>query len=57
MTEPERARLVANIAGHLSKASPEVQRRQLKHFTAADAEYGARIASALGIDVRTSVPT
>jgi catalase len=49
MTEAERERLAANIAGHLSQATADVQRRQLRHFVAADAEYGARVARALGI--------
>ena len=50
MKEDERARLVSNIAGHLSGASPDVQRRQLQHFVRADAEYGARVARALGLE-------
>jgi catalase len=45
----ERTRLVASIAGHLGGASREVQLRQVKHFIAADAEYGARVAAALKI--------
>jgi catalase len=48
MREDERARLVANIAGHLGGAGKEVQQRQVQHFTAADEEYGARVAKALG---------
>ena len=47
LTEAERTRLVANIAGHLGKASREVQVRQVQHFVKADAEYGARVAAAL----------
>ena len=50
MNEGERSRLVANIAGHLSNASEEIQRRQLQHFIAADTEYGARVAKALGLE-------
>ena len=46
--EDERARLVSNIAGHLRNAAVEIQRRQVEHFTRADAEYGARVAKALG---------
>ncbi len=45
--ESERGRLVANIAGHLGQASREVQERQVEHFVRADAEYGARVKSAL----------
>jgi catalase len=44
-----RARLVANIAGHLKGASREIQRRQVQHFVKADPEYGARLATALGL--------
>jgi len=50
MKEDERARLVANIARHLGAAAIEIQRRQLGHFSKADAEYGARVARALGLD-------
>lgn len=47
----ERARLVANIAGHLKQASPVVQARQLEHFARAHSEYGAHVAAALGLPV------
>jgi len=47
----ERARLVGNLAGHLRQASREIQARQVAHFVAADAEYGARVAKALELDV------
>jgi len=47
-----RARVVANIAGHLGKASRDVQRRQLSHFVKADPDYGARVADALKLDPR-----
>jgi len=49
MSEAERARLVSNIAGHLSNAGKEIQKRQVEHFKAADSEYGARVAKALGL--------
>jgi catalase len=47
MTEAERGRLVANLAGHLGGARVEVQRLQVQHFAKADPEYGARVAAAL----------
>jgi catalase len=50
LTPVERARLAANIGGHLGLATREVQLRQLKHFYAADREYGAQVAKALGLD-------
>jgi catalase len=49
LEDDERRRLVANIAGHLSRAGVGVQRRQLRHFLRADAEYGGRVAEALGL--------
>ena len=49
MTEGERERLVANLAGHLGQAGQEIQRRQVEHLVRADAEYGARVAKALGL--------
>jgi catalase len=49
LKEDERARLVANLAGHLSGAGREIQRRQVGHLAKADAEYGARVAAALGL--------
>lgn len=49
MKPDERARLVANIAGHLAGAGEEIQRRQVQHFAKADPEYGATVAKALGL--------
>ena len=50
MSEAERARLVSNIAGHLSNAGKEIQKRQVEHFKVADSEYGARVANALELE-------
>ena len=50
MKEEERARLVANIAGHLRGAGIEIQKRQVEHFVKADREYGARVKAALGLE-------
>jgi catalase len=50
MKQPERARVVANITGHLGAAGKEIQRRQVQHFTKANAEYGAGVAQSLGLD-------
>jgi catalase len=48
MTEAERSRLIDSIAGDLSGASKdEIIERSLAHFTAADAEYGARLRVAV----------
>jgi catalase len=50
LKDDERARLIGNIAGHLGGASKEVQKRQVEHFRRADAQYGARVAAALGLE-------
>jgi catalase len=55
MKETERARLVANIAGHLRGAGRDIQRRQLHHFLKADTEYGTRVAKALGLAASDAV--
>lgn len=49
--EGQRDRLTMRIASGLGQARREVQERMLCHFFRADAEYGARIASKLGITV------
>ena len=52
LSPDERTRLVASIAGHLRQASRAIQERQVAHFVAADAEYGARVAQALELPGR-----
>ncbi|MDT9682785.1 catalase [Streptomyces sp. TRM76323] len=48
MTEEEKGRLVANIAGSLSQVSREdVIEKNLAHFHAADPEYGRRVEEAV----------
>lgn len=48
MSEDEKKRLVANIAGGLSQVSREdVIEKNLAHFAAADADYGKRVAEAV----------
>jgi len=51
MTDEERTRLVGNIAAHLGGAQERIQLRQAAIFFKADAEYGTRVAEALGLDV------
>ena len=53
--DAHRDRLASRIAGVLSQARLEVQKRQLPHFFAADEDYGRRVAEKLGIDVSESV--
>ncbi|KQX56973.1 MULTISPECIES: catalase [unclassified Streptomyces] len=48
MSEDEKGRLIANIAGGLSQVSREdVIEKNLAHFAAADADYGKRVAEAV----------
>ncbi|MGY4914865.1 catalase [Streptomyces sp. 900116325] len=48
MSEDERSRLVANIAGGLSRVTrDDVIEKNLAHFHAADTEYGKRVAEAV----------
>lgn len=46
-----RDRLARRIAASLSAASADVQLRQLQEFLQVDADYGARVANHLGIDL------
>lgn len=52
MRETDRAHLVSNITGHLSGALKRIQYRQTALFYKADADYGTKIASALGLDIQ-----
>ena len=47
LKEDERARLCANIGGHLCGARPEVQQRMLKVFEKVDPDYAKRVAAEL----------
>ena len=38
-----KARLVSNIAHHLSRAKAHIRKRQIEHFRRADPEYGKRV--------------
>jgi len=49
MPADQQERLIANLASHLRQADQSIQLRQLGHFQAADATYGARVAAALGL--------
>jgi catalase len=49
MTEDQKAQLVANLAVPLKTVSTDIQRRQLSQFVRADPDYGARVATALGV--------
>ena len=49
--DAEKDRLTTRLAGVLGDATKEIQMRQLCHFFRADPDYGARIATKLGVDV------
>ena len=51
MTESDRANLVGNIVDHLGGAQKRIQLRQTALFYKADADYGARVAQGLGLDL------
>jgi catalase len=48
MNPQDRTNLIGNIVGHLKNANRDIQERQVKIFTKADGEYGARVAQGLG---------
>ena len=50
MTEYDRTNLIANIAGHLRGAKVDIQKRVIALFTKCDANYGRRLAEALGLN-------
>ncbi len=49
MPPDEQKRLIANIAGSLSKVSKDIQKKMVEHFTKADKSYGGGIAKGLGL--------
>ena len=56
MPAAEQAALVDNLAGHLGKARSSVQKAMVEHFTRADADYGTRVAAALGLGKAAAKP-
>jgi catalase len=51
MSEEEKERLVASIAGALGGCRDDIVERQMAQFYAADDDYGHRVSEALGRDV------
>lgn len=49
MSREERKRLISNIVAAMTGVPREIQLRQIVHFFRADPEYGAGVASGLGI--------
>ncbi len=50
MTDEDRDHLIGNIVAHLGKAQRRIQMRQVAIFHKADPDYGARVATGLGLD-------
>lgn len=50
MSEDQKSKLVASIAGSLGQARKDIQERQVAHFYKADHDYGTRVAKAIGLD-------
>ncbi len=52
-TESEKANLIKNLAGDLGQVKDvETMRIMVSHFYKADADYGTRLAKALGVDLK-----
>ncbi|MEE2781559.1 MAG: catalase [Planctomycetota bacterium] len=49
MTADQQQQLVDNIVSSMATVPAEIQRRQIDHFTKADADYGRRVAEGLGL--------
>jgi len=52
MTDTDRDHLIGNIVSHLGGAQKRIQLRQSAVFYKADADYGARVAKGLKLDVK-----
>ena len=52
MTDTDRDHLVGNIVAHLGGAMKRIQLRQSAVFFKADPDYGTRVATGLGLDVK-----
>ncbi|AWB46370.1 catalase [Paenibacillus sp. CAA11] len=55
-TAEEKAHLIANLVNDLSQTNEQIQLRAICNFFRADAEYGMRLAQALGVDISGFVP-
>lgn len=51
LSDYDKTNLINNIVGHIKHAQPRLQYRQTALFYKAHADYGTRIAKALGLDV------
>lgn len=50
----ERDELISNLVGALAQCNPDIQQRMVANFTAADPDYGARVAEGLGLAARAA---
>jgi len=51
-TDAEKTNLIKNLAGDLNKVkNAEVKKKMVAHFYAADADYGTRLAKAVGVQL------
>lgn len=48
MSADQKSQLINNIVEAMKSVPREIQQRQIKHFTAADPDYGTRVAKGLG---------
>ena len=48
----ERDELISNLVANLKQCNREIQERMVGHFTQCDAEYGARVAAGIGLEVK-----
>jgi catalase len=55
MAPDAQGRLVENIAGSLKTVPERIQRLQVGHFLKADANYGQRVADAMGLRIQEAV--
>ena len=52
MTEEAKAELIDNLVDSLKHVRRDIQERQLQHFFKVDQDYGTRLATGLGLDIR-----
>lgn len=56
MSEAQKQVLADNIVAAMTGVPEEIQRRQLAHFSAADPDYGRRVAQGLGLKIDVTEP-
>ncbi|MBU5349176.1 catalase [Paenibacillus lautus] len=56
-TEQEKDHLIRNLVDDLSQVKSDIQLRAVCNFYRADAEYGAKLAAGLGVDLSAFMPS